>query len=129
MRYLRTIALAVLVGATMLTSGCIALLAGAAGAAGGIVYLKGQLESYEAQPFDTVVAAVRKTIKQEKYGDTTSTIENGEFSMRGRDVDDTWIWIRADRKDDKVTRLRIRYSVVGDEDAARRILKIIRSNY
>jgi hypothetical protein len=129
MRYSRTIALTLIGCVGILGSGCIAILAGAAGAAGGIVYLKGQLESYEPQAFDTVVAAVRKTIKQEKYGDTTATIEDGEFSLRGKDVDDTWVWIRADRKDANVTRLRIRYSVAGDEEEARRILQVIRSNY
>jgi hypothetical protein len=117
-----------LVGCT-LASGCVALLAGAAGAAGGVVYLKGQLESYEPQPFDTVVAAIRKTATKENFGDTTATVEDGKFSLRGKDVGDTFVWIRAYRKETNVTQVLIRSGAMGDETESQRLLEVIRAQY
>lgn len=113
----------------MLASGCIAVLAGAAGAAGGIVYVKGQLETYEPKPFAEVATAIREMVAGESFGDTSMTIGEDSFSLRGKDMDDTSIWIRAERKDEAVTRLRIRHGVVGDEAEARRLLEAIRAKY
>ncbi len=114
---------------TILATGCVAILAGAAGAAGGIVYTKGQLESYEPKPFAEVATAIREMVADESFGDTSMTIGENSFSLRGKDMDDTSVWIRAERKDEAVTRLRIRHGVVGDEAEARRLLEAIRAKY
>ena len=120
---------ALLAAIGMLTSGCTAVLVGAAGAAGGIVYVKGQLESYEVQSFDTVVAAVRETIEQVGFGDTKATIRDDSFSLRGKDAGGSYVFISATRKETSVTRLRVRHGVVGDEAESRKLLEAIRANY
>lgn len=130
MKHLRKWFLPAVLGVGLLgASGCVAILAGAAGAAGGIVYLKGQLESYESQPFDQVVAAIRATATSANFGDISMTLADDEFSLRGKDADGTLVWIRAERKNAGTTRVQIRSGVMGDEAGARWLLTTIRSHY
>ncbi|MBT3286438.1 MAG: DUF3568 family protein [Victivallales bacterium] len=129
MNSVRTALLVTSLALASLTTGCVAILAGAAGAAGGIVYTKGQLESHEPESFDTVVAAIRKTVKSEQFGDTSATIKDDAFSVRGTDVDGTHVWISARRKESGSTRLRVRHGVVGDKEQAQRLLNAIRAQY
>jgi len=129
MNHTRTTFLVVSLALASLTTGCVAILAGAAGAAGGIVYVKGQLESHEPEPFDTVVAAIRKTVRNEQFGDTSATIKDDAFSIRGTDSDGTHVWLSARRNGPSSTRLRVRYGVMGNEDGAQRLLAAIRARY
>jgi len=129
MRASRRLFLLAALAGTMLATGCIAILAGAAGAAGGIVYTKGQLESYEPRPFGEVATAIRQMAEGGAFTDSSITIADNKFSLRAKDMDDITVWITADRKDDAVTRLRIRHSVMGNEAEARRLLDAIRANY
>jgi hypothetical protein len=129
MRALRIVILFTCLTGTLFTAGCVALLAGAAGAAGGIVYAKGQLDSYEAKPFGEVATAIRQMADAQDFTDTSITLAEGKFSLRAKDMDDIMVWISAERMDEDVTRIRIRHSVMGDEAEARRLLEAIRAKY
>ena len=125
----RTTFLVVSLALASLTTGCVAILAGAAGAAGGIVYVKGQLESHESESLDTVVAAIRKTVRNEAFGDTSVTIKDESFSIRGTDSGGTQVWISARRNGPSSTRLRVRHGVMGNEGEGQRLLAAIRARY
>ena len=129
MNSVRTALLVTSLALASLTTGCVAILAGAAGAAGGIVYTKGQLESHESESLDTVVAAIRKTIENEGFGDKSITTKDDAFSLRGTDSDGTHVWISAQRKESGSTCLRVRHGVVGDKEQAQRLLNAIRAQY
>ncbi|MDX9979948.1 MAG: DUF3568 family protein [Lentisphaeria bacterium] len=129
MRAFRAIILLACLAGTMLATGCVAIPGGSAGAADGIVYTKGQLESYEAKPFAEVATAIRRMAGTGSFTDTSITLADGEFSLRAKDMDDGTTWISADRKGEAITRLRIRHSAMGGEAEARRLLDAIRANY
>lgn len=129
MRAFRGIILFASLAGTILATGCVAILAGAAGAAGGIVYTKGQLETYEPKTFAEVATAIRQMANTSSFTDTAITLADGKFSLRAKDMDDVTVWITADRKGEAITRLRIRHSVMGNEAEARRLLDAIRANY
>ncbi len=129
MRAFRGITLFAGLAGAILATGCVAILAGAAGAAGGIVYTKGQLESYEAKPFSEVATAIRRMAESRSFTDTSITLAENKFSLRAKDMDDVTVWISADRKGEAITRLRIRHSVLGNEAEARLLLDAIRAHY
>jgi hypothetical protein len=108
------------------TSGCLALLAGAAGGTAGTVYVMGWLEDDIHAPVPKVRRAAVAGLKGmslpilvDKGDQLTAKIES-EFSDQKR------IWINIESKDDSISHISIRVGMIGDEQRSRRILKALR---
>lgn len=108
------------------TSGCLALLAGAAGGTAGTVYVMGWLEDDIQAPVPKVRRAAVAGLKGmslpilvDKGDQLTAKIES-EFSDQKR------IWINIESKDDSISHISIRVGMIGDEQRSRRILKALR---
>lgn len=126
-RLLLGIALSIILAAPL--PGCVALVAGAAGAAAGVgtyAYVSGRLEAHLEHPLDRVWEATQTAVE-----------ENLEFSvqradkdaitarMRAKQADGTEIRIDLERQGENLTRIRIRVGVFGDEAKSRLILEKI----
>ena len=110
------------------TSGCFALLAGAAGGATGTVYVMGWLEEDIQAPVPKVRRAAVVRLKGmgllilvDKSDQLRGKIEP-EFSDQKR------IWSNIESKDDSISHISIRVGMIGDEQRSRRILKALRQH-
>lgn len=110
----------------MLCSGCVALVAGAAGGAAGVVYVMGKLK--DEQPYDvpTVHRAVLAGLKDlsltlsENKADQLSAHVESEFA------DGEHVWIDLSSLPDSRTALTIRVGITGNERRARAIHDAVR---
>lgn len=110
----------------LLTSGCAALVLGAAGGAAGAVYVMGKLEA----ELDASVPAVHRAtlaglkdmglpVNREQSDQMTSHVES-QFA------DGKKLVVNSRQKTESVTAIRIRVGVVGDEERSRRVLDAIK---
>jgi hypothetical protein len=104
-------------------------LAGAAGGAGAVAYVKGELTSTEAVSLDTAWSATRKalddlkyeTVKEEKTGLTRQIVANAEKDKR--------VVVTLEKKTDEVTQISVRVGLLGDRSQSDLILGRIRSHF
>jgi len=109
------------------SSGCIALLLGAAAGAGGFAYVKGVLEKNYTIPADELkIAAVRgiRSLDMEIYeeGDRLFT------KIRSSFADGKALKVDVKALTEKTSQLRIRVGVVGDVSRSEMILNAIEKN-
>jgi len=108
-------------------SGCVALLAGAAGGAGTAVWLSGKLTQEVNASFERTLQASKSALKSLKLEVTKETIKEDIAQVMSNYTDGKTIWIDIHRVSQKVSRLEIRVGAAGDKGAAHKILdKIIR---
>jgi len=122
------ILLTILLVAQMLgASGCV-LLVGAAGGAGGTVYVMGKLKEDLNAPVPKVKRAAVAGLKdlglpvlKDKGDQLTASLES-EFS------DGKHVWIDIEARDESSSQIGIRVGLLGDEQRSRRVLKAIRQH-
>ena len=111
---------------SLLCSGCLSLVVGAAGGAAGAVYVMGKLQdevNYKMSVVHsaTVAALAELELKlQEDKVDKLSAHVESEFA------DGEHVWIDLESVSDSRTRLTIRVSVTGNEVRARKIYDAIK---
>jgi len=124
----RTLIIATLFPAILLSSGCATLLAGAAAGAGTVAYVRGELKATKQATIHEVYSASVNALNQleieieRKDKDATSATIEGRLANNK----DLKIWL--ERKSDSVTRLGIRIGTFGDEEKSRMILNQIENN-
>lgn len=126
MRYLGPVLVGVF---CLLPLGCAAvLLAGAvgAGAAGGVMYAKGDLEATFDLPMSKVVEASRDTIHEAELHLIAEKDLVTSWVFECRRADDAKVTIRVQSLTTETSRLNIRVGVFGDEDYSRLIYGKIR---
>ena len=111
--------------ATLMTSGC---LIAAVGAAGGVIYAKGDLEStLEGSPAEVVTAA-EKAFAELKIAKISAVSSELEAEVLGRTTTDKKITIISKAKGEKFSSISIRVGTIGDKDISQTILQKIKNN-
>ena len=108
-------------------SGCVALLAGAAGGAGTGYWLSGKLTQEVDATIEEGFAAAKSALKSFGFAVTKEVKKDTVAQVVSEYTDGKTIWIDVHRISDDRSRLAVRVGAVSDEEAARKILdKILR---
>ena len=105
-------------------SGCAAIVVGGAAAAGTYVYMAGWLQQTYNRNLDTVYEAAQRG--PASLGLTLQSKEKniGKASLQYLDGDTT-VWITLESTSSYTTKVSVRWGILGDEAASRRILNAI----
>jgi len=105
-------------------SGCAAIVVGGAAAAGTYVYMAGWLQQTYNRNLDTVYEAAQRG--PASLGLTLQSKEKniGKASLQYLDGDTT-VWITLESTSSYTTKISVRWGILGDEAASRRILDSI----
>jgi hypothetical protein len=124
---LRALAALVLAAALALHSGCLAVVAGAAGA-GTVAFVRGELAASLDQNFDRSVRATNRAIEDLKFAKISETQDALVATIIARTAKDKRIEITVSSLSAAQTKVQIRVGVFGDEALAQRILEKIQAN-
>lgn len=108
-------------------TGCVALLAGAAGGVGTVTWLSGKLSQEVGFSFDHVLAAAKKAMRALNLETTKVTAEEHLTQITGKYADGRKIWIDIRRISSTASKIEVRVGVPGDKEAERKILDKINS--
>lgn len=116
----------------LLLQGCAALVIGGAAAAAGagvVVYKNGELKSTEAVSIDRAWVATEKAVQAMEFKPVSSTKDALGAKYEGVGAADKRVIVALKSTGEKMTEVRIRVGLVGDEAAARTVLAKIQSQY
>lgn len=117
----RLLAVSLLLLPVAMTPGCVAVVAGAAGA-GAVAWVRGELDATVSARFDDVVAAANRAVADLQFAKVSEKKSAIDAEIVARTGQDKRIVIRLDRTSDTLSRVRIRIGLVGDEALSRLIL-------
>lgn len=103
-------------------SGCVALLAGAAGGVGTASWLSGKMTQEVNASFDRSIKAARLALKSLRLKITKETIKEDVAQIMSEYINEKTIWIDIRRITDLSSRIEVRVGAVSDKDAALKIL-------
>lgn len=108
-------------------SGCVAVVA-AGGAAGGVAYVRGELQMQLDQPAHEVNSAVEDAAKEMELFqvERKRDLIGGQFVYRN--AQDQKITITTEAQGQQITQLSIRVGIFGDQQQSQVILDRIRSH-
>ncbi len=112
----------------VLTSGCAALAVGAAAGAGVAAYKSGELISTEAASIDKTWVATEKAFKELQLLGEAKEKDGLAARVEATGAGDKRIIVKMRNQGDKLTEVRIRVGLFGDEGYSRKILEKIKSN-
>lgn len=118
----------VLLGCLLLfnVTGCVALLAGAAGGVGTAVWLSGKLTQEVNTPYQGTVNAAKSALSSLKLEITKETKEEDITQLRSQYTDGKDIWIDIRKLTEYSSKIEVRVGAVSpDKQAADTILKRI----
>lgn len=118
--------LAALAGVTV-SSGCLVVAAGAAGA-GTVAYIRGELDASLPNSLEAVARASDRAMQQLQFAKISERKDALAAQLIGRTAMDKKIEIHLDKAADNMTRVRIRVGVFGDENISRTLLDKIKDN-
>jgi hypothetical protein len=110
------------------TTGCAALLLGAAAGAGGAVYMQGKLEEELLQPVPTVHQATVRALEDLQLSVVENKADQLTARLESHLADERRISIRLQALDKGKTLLSIRVGLIGDEAQSRRILEAVKNH-
>lgn len=114
----------------VLVSGCVAaLVAGAAAGAGGVAYVRGELQSEEAVAYDKAYDASLAAMKDMSYAVVDKQKDPTSAKITARGAGDKKITVSLDKMSVSVTKIGIRVGYWGDEPLSRQILDKIKSHF
>jgi hypothetical protein len=116
-----------LAGSLALTSGCLLVAVGAAGA-GAVAYVKGDLTATVAHPVDPVTRATERAIDQLQLVKVNESHDQFSAALTARTSDDKKVEIKITQNSDDTTKINIRVGTFGDESLSRAILEKIKGN-
>ena len=108
-------------------TGCVAVIAGAAGA-GTVAYIRGELESTLSAGYDRSVEATNLAVQQLQFARVSERRDALMDTITVRTAGDRKVVIRINKVADFNSKVRIRVGVFGDEALSLTILDKIRSN-
>lgn len=106
-------------------SGCVALLAGAAGGAGTAVWLSGKLSQEANASFEDTIKATKKALLSLRLKVKKETIEANVAQVMSSYTDGKTIWVDIHRISGSTSKIEVRVGVAADKDIARKILNRI----
>ena len=110
-----------------LLTGCVAVLAGAAGA-GTVAWVQGRLDAELAGNFDRSEHAASRAMEQLQFAKISETHDALTAVIQARTIEDTKIEIKILRVSDATSRAQIRVGVFGNEALSLTILDKIKAN-
>ncbi len=123
---LRRLFVAALLGASLAgLSGCLAVAAGAG--AGAVAYVRGELQVNLANDYDKVVDAARGAIKDLEFAKVSENKDALNAELVARTALDKKIVISISNSGKKLTNIKIRVGVFGDEPLSMSILDKIKA--
>ncbi len=113
----------------LINSGCPALLLGGAAGAGSVAYITGELKSTEEVPMSRAWRATQKTMND--LGFAITSMEKNAFygQITAVGAGDKKVKVKLERQSDKLTGIKIRVGMFGDESLSMQILQKIRKRY
>ncbi len=121
--------LATLAGIVFLINlnGCVAIVAGAAGATGGVVWIEGKIKQEVNYPMEKVARATEAAFRSLKMTLTKKTVKSDVTQILGDYSDGRNVWVDIHPTGTNTSRVDIRVGMTGDKDASNKILdKILR---
>ncbi len=107
-------------------SGCVFLLAGAAGGAGTAFWLSGKLSQEVNAPFERTIKAAKSALKSLRLEIDKETVAENVAQITGKYGDGRTIWIDIHRVTEASSKIEVRVGAVSpDKEAADKILKKI----
>ena len=125
----RNYILSIVVSGALLTSGCAALVVGAAAGAGSVAYLKGELKSVEKGTVERGYQATLNVLDRMGMFVTKKTRDKQKGMVVARRADDTKITIHLKRIGEEVIEIRVRVGILGNEESSRQILEEIQKRF
>ena len=122
-RKISVLVLVVLLSATL--SGCVALLAGAAGGAGTATWLSGKLVQQVDAPFEKTISASREALRSMNLGISKETRNQSVAQIMSNYTDGKTIWIDIHNVSSSSSRIEVRVGAISDRQAAQKILNKI----
>jgi TolA-binding protein len=110
------------------SSGCAALVVGAAAGAGGAVYVMGKLQEEVTHPVPTVHQAAVKGLQDLQLPILENKADQLTARLESHLADDRRIWMNLEAVDKERTLLTIRVGLMGDEAQSRRILEAVKKH-
>ena len=107
------------------TSGCFALLVGAAAGAGGVIWAKGKIEQEFNVPLEKVYNASLKALKKLELPIVLDRKDQLTAKLESRFSDGANIWIIIESLSSKTTKVSVRVGRMGDEKRSREIMEMI----
>ena len=107
------------------SSGCLALVVGAAAGAGGIAYVKGALEKNFDKPVLAVHKASLSTLKNLKMTIKEEKLDQHKGTIKAEDSAGKSVTIESEALTEKSSKITIRFGVFGDESRSQMILNAI----
>jgi hypothetical protein len=119
------IVLTLTLSSILFTSGCIVA---AIGAAGGVFYAKGAMESTLNNTPTEIAAATEKAFKELKITKLSAASSDLEAEITGRSTTDKKITVISKTTGDNISSISIRIGTFGDKDMSETIFQKIKSN-
>jgi hypothetical protein len=118
----RALALAAAAAALSLASGCFVIAAGAAGA-GTAAYVRGELDATVGGDLGRAADASDRALEQVQFVKVSEKRDAFSVVIVARTAEDKKVEIRLAREGDKLTKVRIRIGLFGDEERSRAVLE------
>lgn len=113
---------------TLVASGCAALVVGAAAGAGAVAYKAGELISTESTSIDKTWTATEKAFRELQLLGEAKEKDGLAARIEATGAGDKRIVVKLRNQGDKLTEVRIRVGIFGDEGYSRKILEKIKDN-
>ncbi len=110
-----------------LLAGCVAVVAGAAGA-GAVAWVEGRLDAVLDASFDKAASAADRAIAQLQFVKINENKDALSATLIARTAEDKKITIKVIREGNATTKVQIRVGVFGDEAQSLAILDKIKAN-
>lgn len=122
----RILAVLSVIACLTLMSGCVFLLAGAAGGAGTALWLSGKLSQEVNAPFERTIKAAKSALKSLRLQIDKETLAEDVAQIMAKYSDGRTIWIDIHRVTEASSKIEVRVGAVSqDKEAADKILKKI----
>ena len=107
------------------TSGCFALVVGAAAGAGGVIWAKGSLVKELGAPIDRAHKAGVSALKKMELPVIVDRKDTLTAKLESKFADGTNVWIDMDSLTSKTTKVSVRVGAIGDQVRSQQIMDMI----
>ncbi|MFA5304905.1 MAG: DUF3568 family protein [Candidatus Omnitrophota bacterium] len=107
-------------------TGCVAVVAGAAGGAGTAFWLEGKIKEEVKAPIPKVVKATTSALKSMRLEITKTTVKDEVAQIKAEYTDKRVVWIDIKKLTQDSSQIEIRVGMKGDKEASTKILERIK---
>ena len=119
-----------IIGWSMISfAGCAAVLIGAGAGAGTVGYIAGELKAQEEVSLNKAWSASLKAMAHLEFTVTQKEKDAFTAELTARGSGDKKIQVKLEKKAEKITEIRIRVGLFGDESMSRLILDRIKAGF